>query len=187
MQNLQSYVMNLSRRIKNLLKFILRLNPVEVPPPSKDKGSKVLANSVFIPIVLQSIDRNPLLPLSGNSMRPFLVHKRDKAILAPVRQVKVGDPVLAEIEKGRYVLHRVVAIEGTDITLRGDGNIMTENCKLKDVRASVMGFYRKGRKTPDMVTSLRWRLYSMVWMRTLPVRKYLLLLHHLFFRSLKKL
>jgi hypothetical protein len=67
-----------------------------------------------------------------------------------------------------------VKIDGDDVTLIGDGNLRTEACKTNDIRAAVVGFYRKGRKTPDLVSSRKWKTYSFVWMRLRPVRRYLL-------------
>ena len=56
-------------------------------------------------------------------------------------------PVLAEIGENYFVLHRIVSIKGENVVLRGDGNIGTERCKLSDVRAEAIGFYRKGQGT----------------------------------------
>lgn len=117
------------------------------------------------------------LRLRGRSMRPFLEDNRDVALLTSPGQPKIGDPVLAEISPGQYVLHRIVAVDGETITLRGDGNIGTEQCTAADIRASVRGFYRKGRTTLDSTDGRKWRIYSWIWMRLLPVRRYLLAIY----------
>ena len=95
-------------------------------------------------------------------MRPFLEDNRDKALLIRARDPKVGMPVLAE--------------KGEDVVLRGDGNIGTERCKLSDVRAEAIGFYRKGREHIDKTNGLKWCLYSFLWTRLTPliVRRYIL-------------
>lgn len=130
------------------------------------------------------------LPLKGNSMRPYLVHMRDKALLCKPGRISVGDVVLAENLPEHYVLHRVVAIKpdaNPILTLRGDGNLSTETCRQSDVMALATAFYRKGRTTPDYVTSRKYRLYTYLWMHTLPLRRYLLKIHDIFFHSRKNL
>ena len=107
-------------------------------------------------------------------MRPFLEDGRDKALLTLPKNPQVGDPVLAEISPGRYVLHRIVKIEGEQVTLLGDGNLVCEHCRLKDIKAGVVGFYRKGRDTLDPLTGRKWQLYSALWTRLYPIRRYLL-------------
>ena len=116
------------------------------------------------------------MPLRGYSMRLFLEHERDKVILAPVvRPLCVRDVVLAEIAPKTYVLHRIIHIQGENITLMGDGNIRgTETCKPSDVIAIAIGFLRKGRTQPDMVTGLKWRTYSHIWLFIKPLRRIIL-------------
>jgi hypothetical protein len=111
-------------------------------------------------------------------MRPFLENGRDKALLRKAEEVKVGDPVLAEIHPGHYVLHRIVDITGDQVTLRGDGNLCTEQCQLSDVKAIAIGFYRKGREKLDSIKDCKWRIYSWWWVRLLPLRRYLLFAFH---------
>lgn len=109
-------------------------------------------------------------------MRPFLEDNRDKALLIRARDPKVGMPVLAEIGENYFVLHRIVSIKGENVVLRGDGNIGIERCKLSDVRAEAIGFYRKGREHIDKTNGLKWCLYSFLWTRLTPliVRRYIL-------------
>ncbi|MCM1079500.1 MAG: S24/S26 family peptidase [Bacteroidales bacterium] len=146
-------------------------------------------NAALIPAVAQLLQegRTVIFPLRGNSMRPFLIHKRDKALLVLPEKVRIGDPVLAEVSPSHYVLHRVVGIDGDRITLRGDGNLATEQCRRENVVALAVGFYRKGRATLDGIESRKWRLYSMLWMQLLPLRRYLLKLHDILFHSQKPL
>lgn len=133
-------------------------------------------NSILIPAVLKLINEGHTvtLPLKGFSMRPFLEDGRDKALLAKVGKLRVGDPVLAIIDHQRYVLHRIVKIEDDNVTLLGDGNLHPEHCKTSDIEASVIGFYRKGRTTLDPIAGWKWKTYSTVWMRLRPIRRWLL-------------
>ena len=104
----------------------------------------------------------------GISMRPFLEDRRDIVTLAPLSKApEVGDAILAEVAPKHYVLHRVVRLQGDQITLQGDGNInYTESCLRKE-----------GRKTPDLASGRKWRYYSKVWLLLTPLRRYLLYAH----------
>lgn len=141
---------------------------------------KQLANAEFLPHVTELIKEGHTvtLPLRGHSMRPFLEDGRDKALLAAPTDIKVGDAVLAEIRPGHYVLHRIIDIIEKQVTLRGDGNLGNEYCQIGDIRAKAIAFYRKGRTKADSVNGLKWRIYSAVWIRLYPIRRYLLFALH---------
>ena len=143
---------------------------------------KQMPNDEFLPFVIEELQKvegkTVTLPLRGRSMRPFLEDGRDKALLMAVKEVKVGDAVLAEIYKGHFVLHRIIAINGEQVTLRGDGNLNDEHCRLQDVRAKAIGFYRKGRTRLDSTDGKKWRVYSWIWMHLYPIRRYLLFVLH---------
>lgn len=137
---------------------------------------KLYENAALLPELIKLINEGHTitLKLKGVSMRPFLEHNRDKAVMSKVEKPKVGDPILAEISKGVFVLHRIIAIDGKRVVLRGDGNLNNEECRVEDLRASIIGFYRKGRNTIDLVDGRKWKIYSAVWMRLYPIRRYLL-------------
>ena len=139
-----------------------------------------MRNDVLLPFVVEQLKagHTATLPLRGRSMRPFLEDERDKALLQIVDKYEEGDAVLAEINKGHFVLHRIIKIEGTNVTLRGDGNLANEYCQLADLRAKAIGFYRKGRNTLDSCDGRKWRIYSWWWTRLYPVRRYLLFALH---------
>lgn len=142
-----------------------------------------MANAVLLPEVVAMLNEGHTvtLPLRGYSMRPFLEDSRDKALLKRAESVKVGDAVLAEIQPGHYVLHRIIAISGDKVTLRGDGNLANEYCTVGDIRAKAVGFYRKGRTALDRTDGRKWLAYSWLWTRLYPIRRYLLFIYrHLF-------
>ncbi len=137
---------------------------------------KQFANSLLLPEIVKILNEghSVTLLLRGYSMRPFLEDGRDKALLTLAHDVQVGDAVLAEITPKHFVLHRIIKIERNIVTLRGDGNLGIETCKLEDVKASVIGFYRKGRKKIDKTDGKKWKIYSTIWTRLFPFRRYLL-------------
>ena len=139
-----------------------------------------MANEIFLPQVVALLEEGHTvtLPLRGRSMRPFLEDGRDKALLKIVDDYRVGDAVLAEISKGHFVLHRIIAFNSEKVTLRGDGNLTEEHCLRKDIRAKAIAFYRKGRSTADSTDGSKWKVYSWLWTRLFPIRRYLLFLLH---------
>lgn len=89
-------------------------------------------------------DNITIFRLEGNSMRPYLVGGRDKAIVeSPAGNVRKGDVVVARLCSGETIMHRVVKIEGTNVTLLGDGNIKPEHCHTTDIIGKATGFFRK--------------------------------------------
>lgn len=142
-----------------------------------------LPNSVIIPEVARLVKegKSVTLPLRGYSMRPYLEDQRDKGLLVkPIEPLKVGDVILAEIEPLRYALHRIVKIEGDDITMYGDGNFSPEYIKKDDVFAIAIGFYRKGSNKLDSVDSIYYKVYWRTWVALRPVRRYLLIIWRLY-------
>lgn len=145
----------------------------------RPKNQVVLSNAEFLPVVVRMLNdgHTVTINLKGYSMRPFLENDRDKALLTKAVNSKVGDPVLAEVGPGVFVLHRIIAIDGENVTLRGDGNLGCEHCKMKCVYGAVVGFYRKGRSKLDRTDAMKWKVYSWIWMRLYPVRRYLLAIY----------
>lgn len=143
---------------------------------------KTFSNAQLLPEVVKMLNEGHTvtLPLKGYSMRPFLENGRDKALLIKVQHLKKGDSVLAEVRPGHYVLHRIVAIHSNRVVLCGDGNLANEYCRQEDVRASVIGFYRKGRTTLDRIDGCKWRIYSMIWVNLRPFRRILLSVYRRF-------
>ena len=119
------------------------------------------------------------LRVRGVSMRPFLEDRRDKIVLTRPENVQVGDAVLAEIAPGRYVFHRIIAIDGDEVTLKGDGNIRgTEHCKIPNVMAATKAFIRKEKNYNPQGKA--WRCYSALWPTSPFVRRVLLKLYRMF-------
>ncbi len=137
------------------------------------------ANSEFLPEIVKLLDEghSVTLKLRGFSMRPFLEDGRDKAVLTKPSHPKVGDPVLAEVSPKHFVLHRIISIQGNNVVLRGDGNLAVERCRIEDIKGAVQGFYRKGRNVLDRTDGKKWKVYSWIWMRLFPIRRYLLAMY----------
>ena len=90
--------------------------------------------------------------VKGVSMLPFIVGDRDSVSIKAL-PFEEGDAVLAQLPSSAYVLHRVLKIEGTRVTLKGDGNLLgTESCSVTDVKGKVLAVLKKGEKRVEVNT-----------------------------------
>ena len=108
-----------------------------------------------------------VLPVRGNSMRPFIQNGNDCVELHPLPPVlRKGDVVLARTSKGYYVLHRVTAISPDLLTLEGDGNIgLRETCRPSDVLARaewVIDAHKERHSLLDRRARIKWRMWYML-------------------------
>ena len=120
---------------------------------------------------------NVTLPVNGNSMLPFIIGGKESVILhSQGGIVDVGDVVLAWVDGCRYVVHRIIHIDGDRITLMGDGNLTTEHCALGDIKARVTHVVDAKDKTHYLYN--RWRMFgAKVWYWLRPIRRYLLAIY----------
>ena len=117
------------------------------------------------------------LPVGGHSMLPFIIGGRESVILQKPAPPKIGDVVLAWVVPGRWVVHRVIRIDGDNITLMGDGNLRgTESCTLSDVKALITYVVDAHGKRRDVYT--RWRrIAARLWWHLRPFRRYILAIY----------
>lgn len=105
----------------------------------------------------------------GVSMRPFIEGGKDSVTLeypAP-DTIQVGDILLCRIGE-RYVLHRLIGIEGDTLHLKGDGNITGgEYCHRDDVIGRVIAIRSPQGRQKRLTRGRLWHYLS-------PIRKYLL-------------
>ena len=135
-------------------------------------NSLTVPNDILLEEVAAVLDegREAVITPTGNSMLPFIRGGRDRVVLRRQDGMAAGDIVLARIG-GRYVLHRVLGVSGTHLTLMGDGNIRaTEPCTASDVIGTVVEIIRPdGRRcSPGK---------GRVWRALKPVRRYILAIY----------
>ena len=119
---------------------------------------------------------NVTLPVNGNSMLPFIIGGKESVILHRPLLIDVGDVVLAWVDGCRYVVHRIIRIDGDNVTLMGDGNLTTEHCALSDIKARVTHVVSADNKKRDLYS--RWRVRAAkVWYWLRPIRRYLLAIY----------
>ena len=114
------------------------------------------------------------LPVNGRSMYPFIIGGRESVVLVKPQELRVGHVVLARVEGGRHVVHRVVKIDGDRITLMGDGNLQgREHCTVEGVKAlAIQVVGETGKKRPLYVVC--GNLCAKIWYMARPVRRYML-------------
>ena len=140
---------------------------------------KVLPNNEILRDLIQLVNEGQrvVLPVKGNSMLPVIIGGRESVELVKPETVAVGDVVLAWVEGCRYVVHRIVRIDGTYVTLMGDGNLIgTEQCTLKDIKAIATHVVDTKERTLYLYN--RWRKSAAkIWFWLRPIRRYLLAIY----------
>lgn len=122
-----------------------------------------------------------MLPVNGVSMLPFIVGGRDSVELCAVGtdELRIGDVLLAMTDRGCYVVHRLVAIDGDRLTLEGDGNLnLREVCASADVVARAEWVSDNGghrRRLRGRRAMMEWRM----WAALRPLRRWLLMAYRL--------
>lgn len=117
------------------------------------------------------------LRAKGESMRPFIRGDIDTLLLSPVSKLKKGHIVLAKIDNGTFVVHRIIRITADEVYLAGDGNLfLREKCLRINVAGVVKVIFRKGREYS--MISPATRLLAFGWRMTLPFRQLLWKIKH---------
>ena len=114
------------------------------------------------------------LPVNGQSMLPFIIGGKESVILQKPIDLQVGHVVLAWADGNHFVVHRITQIDGTAITLMGDGNLVgTEHCQLSDVRALATHVVDSKGCKHDLYS--KWRMRGVcLWNFLHPLRRYIL-------------
>lgn len=129
---------------------------------------RVLPNEVLLEEAGQLLDegREVVFTPLGSSMLPFIRGGKDSVTLRKKDTAEVGDIVLVRLP-GRYVLHRIIALDGEKVTLMGDGNLVgTEACTRADIMGTVM-LIQRGKRSVVPGDGRFWRVLK-------PFRRYIL-------------
>lgn len=142
-------------------------------------------NDEFFSYVLELLKegKEVTIPVKGTSMLPLIRGGRDTVVLEGVesmtpegverRYVKPTEIVLFRAG-GRYILHRILAIEDGVAQIQGDGILKNkEYCPSDNIYGRVIILLRGGNKTVDPYSDRMMRLFRL-WMWLKPVRRYIL-------------
>ena len=134
---------------------------------------KVIPNDILLGEVTRILanGQEVILLAKGNSMLPFLRSEKDSVALRKKDDVEVGDIVLAHTLDGRYVLHRVTAVDGENVTLMGDGNIRgTEQCTKSGISGTVVRIVKASGREYEPGRGKLWKALR-------PFRRYILAIY----------
>ena len=114
------------------------------------------------------------ITVSGSSMSPFLIHRRDRVFFEkPARSIRQGDIVFYQRENGRYVMHRVWKVKPKGYYMVGDAQTEIEGpVPEKQIFARITKCERKGRMLS--AGNFWWFFFEKVWIRIVPFRPWIL-------------
>lgn len=117
------------------------------------------------------------VPISGNSMMPFLIHNRDTVFFRkPDRPLKVGDIVFHQRRNGQYIMHRICRIKKEGIYTVGDAQQVIEGpLQENQIFGLVTAVRRKGKTVT--AGNFWWEFFRHVWIRIIPCRHFLMRLY----------
>ena len=143
----------------------------------------IIDNDTFFADVQRMLDegKRVTIPVKGSSMLPFIRGGKDLVVLEKAGEVlRADDIVLFHVgprEGGRYVMHRILSIDGDAIDIQGDGVPEThEHVRRSQVIARAVEILRDGKRRVDPYGPGQRRLvHFWQWLR--PVRRYILFIY----------
>ncbi|MCR4804378.1 MAG: S24/S26 family peptidase [Clostridia bacterium] len=116
----------------------------------------------------------------GISMWPLIRPGRDVIEISErTEPLKPFDAVVYKDGQGRYVLHRVIRIDGDTYDILGDNNWrMERSVKDGQIIGVLTAVLRDGSRRVDF-SSVKYKLYLLLWCRLYPIRTCLLWLRWL--------
>lgn len=126
----------------------------------------------LVQVILMQLEtaKKASLTVTGYSMRPMLRQLKDSVILGPVDgKLKQGDIALYLRDNGRYVLHRVIRLNGDGYLFCGDNQAELEPVRQDQLIAVVTGYTKNGQ--PRSLDRTGYRLYSFAMVKLFRLRK----------------
>jgi len=115
--------------------------------------------------------------VKGNSMFPFLrTDQTDVTLTSPPETCKKMDVILFRTEAGKYILHRIVKVEGDKYLTMGDGLRTKETTSKRQVVAIMKAFSYKDKTTSADSQSYRFKVR--IWICLSPFRSLMLGVFH---------
>jgi len=129
----------------------------------------------FMPVIRSALARGQRvrMTVNGHSMAPF-IHAGDLVEIEPIRALpRRGDVVLLRCSEERYVVHRVMRMEGDAIFLCGDAQ---RHCEGPFTQRDVLGRVTLSQRNGHTRAHDRgaWRLAGLAWTSCGPLGRWLL-------------
>ena len=143
----------------------------------------VIDNDTFFADVLEVLrqGKRVTIPVKGFSMLPFIRGSKDLVVLEQAgADLKADDIVLFHVgpaDGGRYVMHRILSIDGDAVDIMGDGVPKThEHVRRNQILAKAVEIIRAGKRSVDPYSPGQLFLVHF-WQRLRPVRRYILFIY----------
>ena len=140
--------------------------------------TRSVPNNIMIPQVAELVAEGCEVEIiaRGTSMLPFIRDRKDSVVLGPFTSIRPMDIALVRMPGDKYVMHRVIELQGDMVTLMGDGNIRgIEICRRRDVLAIACAILRNGKRIDCHGRS--HMLKARIWLMLRPVRRILLAIY----------
>ena len=126
------------------------------------------------------------LPVLGNSMSPFIIHKRDTVYLRkPAFPLKRGDIALYRRGNGDFIMHRVCKVENGLYTTVGDAHMVLEpGISDEQIIAVAVSAIRKGREQRPGI--FWWDFFAGFWLSILPARHFIMKTYGFFSKVIRR-
>lgn len=126
----------------------------------------------YMKVVRELLEEGRDVPMliTGSSMTPFLVDKRDHIMIRKRnRSLKKGDMAFYQRINGAYVMHRIVKVSGNAYYFVGDAQTEIEGPIYEDqIFGEIISVCRKGKWIgPE---DFWWKFFQYVWIRMIPFR-----------------
>lgn len=127
----------------------------------------------LMPLIRECLDAGQSVRIfpRGTSMLPMIRQDVDSVVLSPVSgRLKKYDIPLYQRDHGKYILHRVVAVEDTYTCVGDNQFVMERGVRHEQVIAVVTAFYRGEKKYK--VSGLGYQFYCRLWFYSRPLRRF---------------
>ena len=166
----------MKRLFKKIYNFLI--NPFDRRARRGGEAAQQVPNESFFADVVRILNegKQVTIPVKGFSMLPFIRGQRDLVVLEKRTSYAPYDIVLFRCQ-GRYIMHRILTIEGDRVEIQGDGVARgREKVRLGDIAGKAVRILRDGKQEvdPDSPGQLR---RARRWRRLRPIRRPLLLLY----------
>lgn len=139
---------------------------------------RVVETESYINTIREMINEGHEVPLliTGNSMQPFLVHRRDTLLIKkPQMPLQKGDMVFYQRKNGQFVMHRIYRVRQTDCGewmyyMVGDAQREIEG---PIEEAMIFGHISRVRRKGRWIGKgdFWWEFFEHVWIRMIPFRR----------------
>lgn len=137
-------------------------------------GEYFVPLDALMPLFREQWDKGASVRFSprGTSMLPMLRQGVDTVTLSPLpAELKKYDLPLYRTAEGKYVLHRIVRVEGERYTCMGDNLFVPEPGLGREQMLALVTAFTRGTKE-HRVTEPGYRLYCCLWHRSRPLRRF---------------